>query len=541
MPRTAKYSCDLALIHGNVFTGNPAQKRAQAVAIKGNRLIAVGSDAGVRGLIGKATRVLDLGGRFVCAGFNDAHIHLLGGGSALSRIELRGLKGVDDVRRAIEAGAARIAPGGWVEGRGWDQTLMPDGAWPSVSLLDEACNGRPAFLYRIDGHTAWVSSAALEAAGIGPNTPNPPGGEIVRDASGAPTGILKESAAALVERVIPKRGPAEHRAAVMTALAELRRLGITSVSEFSPPEAVRVYSDVHQEGRLTTRISVWAPLSEDLEAAEGVRDRFLPENDYLRCTTLKAYLDGTLGARTAALAEPYSDSPEERGLEQIGAEPLARLVRKAHRAGFQVALHAIGDMATSLALGAIEKLGPEAALRRHRVEHAEVVDPGDIPRFIGTGAVASMQPAQLLSDLRWLVDRLGKDRASWAFPWRRLTDSGVRVIFGSDWPIEPLNPLIGLFAAAASLEAEGLPSLGMRAEAQLEPEEALLAYTRQPAWATFEENVKGTLIAGHLADVVVLSNDPTRIPIPEIPSVEVDYTIFDGKVVHSRESSSPIG
>jgi predicted amidohydrolase YtcJ len=481
--------------------------------------------------------VLDLGGRFVCAGFNDAHVHLVGGGFSLGRVELRGATTLEELRDRVAGGASRLAEGAWIEGRGWDQTQLPGGDYPPLGLLDEASGGRPAFLFRTDGHTAWANSAALAAAGIGPDTANPPGGEIVRGPDGAATGILKESAATLVERVIPRPGPAEQRAAVLSALAEFRRLGITSVSEFSPPGAARVYSELMQEGRLTARISVWAALTDDIEAAESIRDLFLPDNLYLRCTTLKAYLDGTLGAHTAALVQPYADAAGELGLAQIAEEPLRRLVRRAHRAGFQVALHAIGDRATKLALDAIEHIGQDVRARRHRIEHAEVVDPNDIPRFVAAGVVASMQPSQLISDLRWLVERLGRDRLAEAFPWRRLADSGARVIFGSDWPVEPLNPMLGLFGATATLAAEGLPSLGLRAEAQFGAEEALAAYTAGPAWATFEEALKGTVIAGHLADLAVLTGDPTRVPAEEIPSLAVDFTIFDGKVVYSREGA----
>jgi hypothetical protein len=539
MPRTPRFTCDLALVGGTVFTGNPVLPRAQAVAIKGNKIIAVGSDEGIRPLVGRTTRVVELGGRFAAAGFNDAHTHLLAGGFSLVRLDLAGAATLDALRERIAASAAKLEPGAWLEGRGWDQTLLPGGGWPPLGLLDEAAGGRPAFLWRADGHTAWASSAALEAAGIGPATVDPAGGEIVRDATGAPTGILKESAAALVERAVPKPGPAEHASAIVAALGELRRHGITSVSDFSPPEAVRVYRQLRQEGRLTARINEWADLAESLDEAEEMRDHLGPDNHYLRCTTLKGFLDGTLGSRTAAMREPYDDAPGESGLVQVGDEHLRRLVHRAHRAGFQVALHAIGDRAAAMALDAIAELGPDGALRRHRIEHAEVVDPADIPRFRSCGAVASMQPGQLLSDFRWLMGRLGPHRARTAFPWRPLRDAGARVILGSDWPIEPLDPLRGLYAATAELreEAAAAGAPGLRAGAAMRPEEALDAATLAPAWASFEESVKGSIQAGRFADVVVLARDPTRIPTDELPAVTVDYTIFDGKVVHAREES----
>lgn len=535
MPRAARFTCDLALLRGTVYTGIPVLPRAQALAIKSNKIIAVGTDSGIQALIGRNTRVIDLEGRYAGPGFNDAHTHLLGGGFALTRLDLTGAATLEALRERIAKAAARLEPGAWLEGRGWDQTLLPEGAWPPLALLDEAVGGQPAFLWRADGHTAWASSAAMAAAGIGPATPDPAGGEIVRGASGAPTGILKESAATLVERVVPKPGAAEHASAIAAALGELRRNGITSVSDFSPVEAVRVYLQLRQEGRLTARINEWAPLVENLDAAEELRDQLGPDNPYLRCTTLKAFLDGTLGSRTAAMLEPYEDAPAESGLAQIGEDHLRHLVLRAHRAGFQVALHAIGDKACRMALDAIAELGPGAAARRHRIEHAEVVDLADVARFRAAGAVASMQPGQLLSDGRWLVSRLGARRARSAFPWRGLADAGARIILGSDWPIEPLDPLRGLHAATAELRALDPLEPELRAGAQLRSEEALAAATLGPAWATFEESLKGTIQAGRVADLVVLSRDPTRVAPDEIPAIEVDFTIFDGKVVHARE------
>jgi predicted amidohydrolase YtcJ len=537
----AKFTCDLALTGGTVFTGNPILPRAQAVAVKGNKIIAVGSDEGIRALIGRNTRVIALGGRFAGPGFNDAHTHLLGGGFALTRLDLTGAASLDVLRERVALAAAKLGPGSWLEGRGWDQTLLPGGDWPPLGLLDEAAGGRPAFLWRADGHTAWASSAALATAGIRAGTADPAGGEIVRDGSGAPTGILKESATTLVERVIPKPGPAEHAAAVGAALGELRRHGITSVSDFSPPEAVRVYRQLRQERRLTARINEWAPLADSLDEGEQLREHLGPDDHYLRCTTLKAFLDGTLGSRTAAMREPYDDAPGESGLVQIGEDHLRRLVHRAHHAGFQVALHAIGDRACAMALDAIAQLGPEGAARRHRIEHAEVVDPADVARFRAAGAVASMQPGQLLSDFRWLMGRLGERRARAAFPWRGLLDAGARVILGSDWPIEPLDPLRGLYAATADLRAEesAASAPGLRAGRAMRPEEALGAATLGPAWATFEDSLKGSVQTGRLADLVVLSADPTRIGPDALPAVTVDYTIFDGKVVHAREESEP--
>lgn len=526
---------DLLLTGGLIYTGNARQPRAGAVAVRGNRIMAVGSVEGLAGLKGRNTRVIDLGGRFACPGFTDSHVHLLWGGLSLSRADLSGCRDRESMIALIREKASLLGEGQWLLGRGWDQELL--GVWPRKEWLDEAIGDRPALLQRVDGHVAWVSSAALRAAGIDGNTLAPPGGEIVRDETGSPTGILKETASALVESVVPASLPAERRAALEGALAALRRAGVTSIHELSDPDALSTYRELREEGLLTTRISSWVDLDEDLTAAEALREQYPPVDQMIRCDTLKCFVDGTLGASTAAMIRPYADSPESHGSMRWDEASLAEILRKAHRAGFQLAMHAIGDAAVHKLLSAMDGLGGGAPSRRHRIEHAEVVSPGDIGRFHRVGAVASMQPSQMLGDSPWLESRLGADRLSNAFPWRALRDQGTPVIFGTDWPIEPLDPMTTLYAAVSGAPREGRPGDAWRRGLQFTVEEALEAMTSLPAWATFEEESKGTLEAGRLADIVVLSEDPFEVPPEELRRITVDMTVFDGRVVHAREAA----
>ena len=512
MRRPAGRSVDLLLTGGRIFTGNPLQPRAEAIAVRANRIVAVGSAAGLSNLSGRGTRVVDLAGRFACPGFIDCHVHLLMAGLSLTRADLTGCDSRDALIEKLRERASSLPEGAWLLGRGWDQERL-GGVWPRREWLDEAFGELPVLLYRVDGHIAWASSAALRIAGIGETTAPPRGGEIVRDESGQPTGILKETAAGLVETHVPPPSAAERREALEAALGELRLHGVTSVHELSPPGALKTFRELQEEGRLTARISAWARLEENLSAAEELRERFAPTDPMIRCDTLKTYLDGTLGAYTAAMIEPYADNPATSGAMQWEEEGLAHAMRRAHRSGFQLALHAIGDRAVHVALSALDGIGGAARARRHRIEHAEVVSAGDIPRFLSVGAVASMQPSQLLSDGAWLQKRLGEKRLARAFPWRSLVDQGTPVILGTDWPVEPVDPLRTLYGATAPVElprqAPGSDGgLSWAEGRQLKVAEVLTAMTVAAAWATFEENIKGVLKAGHLGDIVVLSADP---------------------------------
>lgn len=530
-------SADLLLTGAHVFTGNPQQPRAEAIATHGNRIVAVGTAEGLAGLAGKGTRVIELPGKLVCPGFIDCHVHLMTAGLALWRADLGGCASREAIIERLRQKESTLPQGAWLLGRGWDQELL-GGTWPHRQWLDEAFGDRPVFLWRVDGHVAWASTSALAIAGVGEAADIPQGGQVIRDDAGQPTGIVTEGAADLVQSAAPPPNAAERREAIEAALAELRRNGVTSVHELSPPETLRTYSELRDEARLTVRISAWADLVEDLSGAEQMREQFPATDPTIRCDTLKGFIDGSLGAGTAALLDPYVDNPSSTGVLRWDEEGLAAVVRKGHRSGFQVALHAVGDRAVHLALSVLDGLGGGGRVRRHRIEHAEVVSPGDLPRFLSVGAVAGMQAGQLISDSVWLERRLGAGRLGRIFPWRQLLDQGTPLIMGSDWPIEPLNPARTIAAAVGSVEMPGIsfaPDGSWRAGKNLTVAETLTAMTKTAAWSTFEEQSKGSLQAGMLADVVVLSADPFSVPPEEIGKMDVEMTIFDGRVVHSRQ------
>jgi predicted amidohydrolase YtcJ len=528
---------DMILVGGKVITLDDRNTIAEAVAIRGDRIERVGTNREIRRLAGKDTRVVDLGGNTVVPGFNDTHLHFESGGLSLIQVRLNGVTSYNEIQERVKARADSLPAGMWIQGRGWDHTIRPGGQWPTKEILDEAVSDHPVYLRRICGHVAWVNSAALAAAGIDRSTRAPEGGEIVRDSSGNPTGILKEEAVNLVADVIPPRSAEERSIAVRTALREAARLGVTSVQEMGThPETMKIYQDLHDRSELTVRIYASPAIDSALVYLNplGLRSTF--GDSWLRLGVVKGYADGALGAATAALLAPYSDRPETRGiLVQSEAETADEILR-AHRAGQQVAFHAIGDRGNRVVLDAIE-----AAVRsdprpdpRHRIEHAQVLAPEDIPRFARLGVIASMQPTHCTSDSRWAEDRLGPDRAKGAYAWRSVLDSGAHLAFGTDWPIESLDPLRGLYAAVTRMDEEGRPAGGWHPEQCLTIEEALRAYTRGSAYASFEEDVKGSIEVGKLADLAVLSRPILEIPAAEILETEVVMTIVGGKIVYRK-------
>jgi len=529
---------DLILVNGRMITLDGEGTVAEAVAIRGETIERVGSNREIRALAGRRTSVVDLQGRTVVPGFNDAHLHFESGGFSLLRVDLRGVTSPEEVLRRVRASADTLPAGSWIRGRGWDHTLLPGGRWPTKEVLDRAAPRNPVYLRRVCGHVAWVNSAALRAAGITQHTPDPPGGQIVRDRGGEPTGILKEEARSLVSDVIPPPSMAERRLAIQTALQEAARLGLTSVQEMgTSPEAFAIYQELRDRGDLTVRIYACPAIDSALAHLPGVGIRTGLGDPWLRVGVSKEYADGALGAATAALLEPYQDHPGSRGIMVTPEERIRSLVRGAHRAGQQVTFHAIGDRANRVVLDAIEE-----ALRenprpdpRHRIEHAQVLAPEDIPRFARLGVIASMQPTHCTSDMRWAEDRLGPGRIQGAYAWRSLLESGARLAFGTDWPIEGLDPIEGLYAAVTRRDRSGHPEGGWHPEQCLTLEEALRAYTVGAAYASFEENLKGSIEAGKLADLVVLSKPIFEISPDELLQTEVVMTIVGGRTVFERQ------
>ena len=562
-------SVSLILTNGKVFTADARGTVAEAVAVDGNRVVAVGTSRDIAARYAGA-RTVDLKGRLVTPGFNDAHLHFLGGGLSLLRVNLVGAKTLAEAKARVAARVRESRPGAWVTGRGWDHTLW-GGEWPTKKDLDEVAPDNPVILQRVDGHVSWANTLALQKGGVTRETQAPQGGEILHDAAGEPTGILKETAAGLVTRVVPEPTREEKTEALTRALAEARRYGLTSINDNSGYETTKLYRELLAQGKLTVRVAEWRDFNDPLETLQRQGAEFESFKDdpvRLRLTALKGYVDGTLGSRTAAMLAPFADDPHNSGIPRMPPEQLTQMIVERHAAGLQIALHCIGDRANRMALdGFAAALGKpfahsaaqfhrgaelsavSAVLRdpatgqavaaspyRHRIEHAQVVAPTDFARFRDLGVVASMQPSHAISDKRWAQERLGEYRVLGAYSWHTFTAHGVRVAFGTDWPVEPISPYLGLYAAVTRQSAEGDPPGGWWPEQRLSIEDAIRNYTAGPAYASFEEREKGQVAAGMLADLVVHSKDLLTIGPAEILNTEPDLTVFDGRVVYERNS-----
>jgi len=535
---------DLLLRNGPIFLADSAGTTRRAIAVRLGRVTAFDEDA--EALAGPRTRVVDLGGRLVTPGMNDAHCHLGAGGLSLLEVDLRGVTSLAEIARRVTEAAKSAAPGEWITGRGWDQTRLPPrelgpGGWPTKDTLDRAAGDHPVYLRRVDGHTGWASSRALQLAAVDARTADPPGGRIVRDPGGEPTGILEERATELVSAKVPPTSPEKRRRGILAALQLAGRTGVTSVQSEAPAEDFAVYADLRREDRLTLRVYGWVPLSnEEISHFKALGEQAPFGDAWLRRGILKAYADGTLGSRTAWMLEPYSDDSRTRGIRRIPPEELDALVLAADRAGLQVAVHAIGDAANREVLDAFEKAAQATGRRgaRHRVEHAQVLTSADIGRFAKLGVVASMQPTHATSDLRWAEDRIGPDRATQgAYAWRKLLEAGARIAFGTDFAVEPLAPIEGLYSAVTrqSREPPFAPPGGWLPAEKLTLADAIRLYTAGSAYAEFQENDKGTLELGKLADLVIWDRDLFATPPEHLLEAKPLMTVVGGRVVFEAQ------
>ncbi|MFL5444508.1 MAG: amidohydrolase [Myxococcales bacterium] len=535
---------DLLLRNGPIFLADSAGTTRRAIAVRLGRVSAFDEDA--EALAGPRTRVVDLGGRLVTPGMNDAHCHLGAGGLSLLEVDLRGVTSLAEIARRVGEAAKSAAPEEWITGRGWDQTRLPSrelgpGGWPTKDTLDRAAGGHPVYLRRVDGHTGWASSRALQLAAVDARTADPPGGRIVRDAAGEPTGILEERATELVSAKVPPPSAEKRKRGILAALQLAGRTGVTSVQTEAPPEDFAVYVDLRREDRLTVRVYGWVPLSNDEISHFKWLGEQAPFGDaWLRRGILKAYADGTLGSRTAWMLESYADDPRTRGIRRIPVEELDALVLAADQAGLQVAVHAIGDAANREVLDAFEKAARATGRRgaRHRVEHAQVLSPADIGRFTKLGVIASMQPTHATSDLRWAEDRIGPDRAAQgAYAWRKLLEAGARIAFGTDFAVEPLAPIEGLYSAVTrqSREPPFAPAGGWLPSEKLTLADAIRLYTAGSAYAEFQENDKGTLELGKLADLVIWDRDLFATAPEHLLEAKPLMTVVGGRVVYEAQ------
>jgi predicted amidohydrolase YtcJ len=538
----SKPAADLIIRNAKIWTVDPAHPEADAVAILGDRIVAVGSNSEVEAWRGPATRSVDAGGKRLLPGFNDAHVHFTDGGAQLDNVELNDATSAQEFARRIAERAAKTSQGEWVLGGDWDETKWTPARLPSKELIDAATPHVPVAVNRYDGHMILANSLALKLAGITAQTPDPAGGVIVRDGQGNPTGALKDAAADLVYKVIPPFSHEQRRHAIERALAHAAALGITSVQHMNPDYAdIAVYNELLDEGKLTTRIYA-APLitQVDDQVKIGIRRAF--GGPYLRIGALKAYADGSLGSATAYFFEPFNDQPNNRGLLSDTMQPISLMrdrMMKADAAGLQLCTHAIGDAAISTILdiyAEIEK-AHGARDRRWRIEHAQHMAAKDFDRFAQLHVIASVQPYQAIDDGRWAESRIGHERASRTYAFRTFLDHGVRLALGTDWDVAPLNPMLTLYAAVTRATLDGKNPNGWFPEQKLTVREAIEAYTMGSAYAEFQEREKGSITVGKLADMVLLSDDVLTIDPVKIRDVRVLKTWVGGKLTYDAEGA----
>jgi predicted amidohydrolase YtcJ len=523
---------DVAYVNADIYTMDPAHPRASALALRGDVIVAVGDRSELP--IGAGTRVVDLGGKTITPGLVDAHCHLYGLGVDLDSVSVRGLASEQAVVDTIAQAAKQRPAGEWLLGRGWDQNRWPGQQFPTKATLDAAVSDRPVLLRRIDGHASWVNSQALAAAGITAATPDPAGGKIVRDARGEPTGVLIDNAGDLVDAKVPA-ATADVRERRIRAAAKLAvAAGITGVHEMGIEDATAdVYRALASRGELPLR--VYAYLAGDPLHPDALRTRApAPATGLFVMRGVKFFADGALGSRGARLYKPYDDDPQNQGLWVTAPDTLAQAVDAAVAGGWQVAIHAIGDAGIGSVLDAYE-----AALRAHpgdrrlRVEHVQVIAPADVDRMVTTHAIASMQPTHATSDMPWAEARVGKDRIRGAYAWRTMLDRKIPLAFGSDFPVEEVAPLLGIYAAVTRQDGSGNPPGGWYPEQRMTLEEAIAAFTRGAAYAEFAEDTRGVIAAGRAADLTIYTG---RLDAAHLLDAHVETTIVAGKIVFQRGS-----
>ncbi len=524
--------CDRLLTGGVVHL--PGGPQRLEVAIADGRLVALVPPADAAPWRRLAAEVVDLAGAHVFAGMTESHGHFVGYGAALEQVDLGDAASLDEVVARVRQAAAKLAPGAWVLGRGWDQNLWPDQHFPTNHTLSAAVADHPVLLRRVDGHAALANARALAAAGITSATPDPPGGRIVRDAAGQPTGVLLDTAEELLDRAVPAPTAADIERRVLLAGRRLTEFGLTEIHDAgtTAPE-LAVLRALHAAGRLPLRVYVMLATNDDDfldgELAAGPR---VSRDGMLAVRAVKLFADGALGSRGALLSAPYSDDPSTRGLEVTPEARLADVVRRAARAGFQPCIHAIGDAAVTRVLDIYEReLGVRGDALRPRVEHAQTVRPEDVPRFAQEGAIASVQPVHCTSDMPWAPARLGETRLPWAYRWRSLLEAGARLCLGSDVPVASPDPRLGMWAAVTRRTPEGTPPGGWNPAERLSPAEALAGYTNWAAYAAFEEDWRGSIAPGYAADLTVLDRDPTAGAPAAILQTKVLRTVVAGRDV----------
>ncbi len=541
---------NLILLNGNIWTGETDIPSARAIAIADGKIIAVGSDEAMLELRGSRTEVVDLAGKLTLPGFNDAHVHFYIGGDTLTSVDLRDVSSLDEFRDEVARFVSTRPNGQWILNGGWDQERWSPAVLPTSALIDDVTPNHPVWVNRSDGHMMLANRVAMQIAGIDRNTPDLPGGEIVRYPDGNPTGIFKDAAKQLVERFIPLP-PATHiRNAIIAAQQYALENGVTSVQDMgvlgsrgaeTMVKVLRTYQELDHAGTLHLRISAHVPLADWPRLANaGIIANF--NTGRLQLGAVKSFSDGSLGSTTAWFFEPYTDAPHTCGLpseELHDIEAWYATLRAADNAGLQLVIHAIGDRANSTVLDMLERLEIEngARDRRTRIEHAQHLRKEDIPRYKKLNVIASVQPYHCIDDGRWAERRIGVERTQSTYAFRSLMDAGVHVAFGSDWWVAPISPLLGIYAAVTRRTIDGYYPDGWVPEQKVSIEQALRAYTTEAAYASGEERTKGSIAVGKVADIVILSDDIFAIDAVDLPKVHVDTTISNGEIVYHRQPS----
>ena len=543
-------TADQAFVNGDVYRGavlsyesgviDPSQQHAQAIAVKDGRILAVGSNDEIEKFKGKNTKTIDLGGHFVMPGFNDAHTHLAEAGREKMNVDLVGVKSLDQMKARIAARTKAAAPSEWIVGGGWDHTKWSGQKLPTREDIDSVTAGHPAYFDRVDGHIAVANTAALKEAGVTSQTAAPAGGEIDHDAQGNLTGILRESAKALVASKIPAPTAAQRRRALELAFSDAVAHGITSAQDYSAWDDFLVMEEMENEGALPLRISEWLTFLDPVATLEAHRAHHSATDPMLQTGMLKGFMDGSLGSRTAALLAPYTDDPKNTGLPQYQQAQLDEMARERAKAGFQMGFHAIGDRAVAMALEAFagaEQYARENSIKqsdfRYRIEHDQVVTADQVPQYAKLGVIASVQPNHLLTDMNWAERRIGAERAKHSYPWGDFLKNKVMLAFGTDYPVEPITPFRGLYAAVTRMNEAGTKSY--YPEQKLNIHDSLAAYTTGSAYAEFAEKDKGVLESGMLADFVVLDRDLTKASPRDILGTKVLRTVVGGKTVYDSD------
>ena len=539
----ARPSADLIVTNANIYTVDKQHPKAAAMAIIGDRFVAVGANAEIDQWRGPKTKILNAAGKLVLPGFNDSHVHFSDAGASLDQVQLNDATTPEEFTRRVAAQAAKTAKGDWIVGGGWDETKWPNPVLPTKEMIDPVTPNTPVAISRYDGHQGLANSLAMKLAGISAKTPDVPGGVIVRDAKGNPTGIFKDAAQNLIAKAIPPLSHSQRIRAAKRALELAASVGVTSVQQMSNGVGaddyadIAAYSELRERGELTARIYVapaeigWAD-----QAKIGLRHSW--GSSYLRIGALKGYADGSLGSGTAYMYQGFSDEPNNKGIlseEMHPVEGMRDRLTKADAAGLQICVHAIGDQGISMILDIFDSIEKANGYRdqRFRIEHAQHMASKDFERFEKLHVIASMQPYHAIDDGRWAERRLGHDRARYSYAWRSMLDHHVRLAFGTDCPVAPLNPLLGLYAAVTRATLDGKHPDGWIPEEKITLPEAVEAYTMGSAYAEFQEKEKGSITPGKLADFVIMSDDIFALGADAIRSVKVETTVVGGKIVYS--------